>query len=170
MLVENAETICGDDARRHARHGHDDSFAPDAPSAAVNRRPAPLRASTAGSLRQGAASPVSEPVITNGQGEIEGSASSASPTSASSTTWTPIALIARASNRPSSQQAASRSSTSSFGAGLIAAQKLYAERSQTAAAEAKCICGRTDACCSLQNPSFGAATQRSKLRAENFLP
>jgi aspartate aminotransferase-like enzyme len=43
-----------------------------------------------------------------------------------------------------------------FGNGLIAAQKLYAERSQTAAAEAKCICGRTDAACSLQHPAFGA--------------
>ena len=42
-----------------------------------------------------------------------------------------------------------------WGQGLIAAQKVYAERSATAAAEAKCICGRTDACCSLQNPAFG---------------
>jgi aspartate aminotransferase-like enzyme len=36
-----------------------------------------------------------------------------------------------------------------FGAGLIAAQKVYAERSATAAADAKCLCGRTEACCSL---------------------
>lgn len=39
-----------------------------------------------------------------------------------------------------------------FGDGLIAAQKLYAERSPTAAAESKCLCGRTDACCSLKHP------------------
>jgi len=39
-----------------------------------------------------------------------------------------------------------------FGDGLIAAQKLFAERSPTAAAESKCLCGRTDACCSLQHP------------------
>jgi aspartate aminotransferase-like enzyme len=36
-----------------------------------------------------------------------------------------------------------------FGDGLIAAQKLYAERSSTAAAEYKCLCGRAEACCSL---------------------
>jgi hypothetical protein len=38
-----------------------------------------------------------------------------------------------------------------FGAGLIAAQKLYAGRSATAAAESRCLCGRTDNCCSLQH-------------------
>ncbi len=43
-----------------------------------------------------------------------------------------------------------------WGQGLIAAQTVYAERSATAAADAKCICGRTDACCSLLNPAFGA--------------
>jgi hypothetical protein len=36
-----------------------------------------------------------------------------------------------------------------FGAGLIAAQKIYAERSLTAAADSKCLCGRAEACCSL---------------------
>ncbi len=39
-----------------------------------------------------------------------------------------------------------------FGDGLIAAQKLYAERTATAAAESKCLCGHTDACCSLKHP------------------
>jgi len=43
-----------------------------------------------------------------------------------------------------------------FGDGLIAAQKLYAERSPTGAAESKCLCGRTDACCSLQHPDAKA--------------
>ena len=36
-----------------------------------------------------------------------------------------------------------------FGDGLIAAQKLYAERSPTAAAESKCLCGRAEGHCSL---------------------
>jgi aspartate aminotransferase-like enzyme len=40
-----------------------------------------------------------------------------------------------------------------FGDGLIAAQKLYAERSATAAAEYKCLCGRAEACCSLVSAS-----------------
>jgi len=39
-----------------------------------------------------------------------------------------------------------------FGDGLIAAQKLYAERSPTAAAENKCLCGRELSHCSLQHP------------------
>ena len=39
-----------------------------------------------------------------------------------------------------------------FGDGLIAAQKLYAERSPTAAADNKCLCGRESSHCSLQHP------------------
>jgi aspartate aminotransferase-like enzyme len=38
-----------------------------------------------------------------------------------------------------------------FGDGLIAAQQTYAERSPTAAADRACLCGRTEACCSLAN-------------------
>ncbi len=38
-----------------------------------------------------------------------------------------------------------------FGDGLIAAQKLYAERSPTAAADNKCLCGRDLTHCSLQH-------------------
>ncbi len=45
-----------------------------------------------------------------------------------------------------------------FGAALIAAQKIYAERSATAAADRTCFCGRTDACCSLQHPDYGSKT------------
>ena len=40
-----------------------------------------------------------------------------------------------------------------FGDGLIAAQKLYAERSPTAAAESKCLCGRAAGHCSLVSSS-----------------
>lgn len=42
-----------------------------------------------------------------------------------------------------------------FGTGLIAAQKVYAERGANAAAERNCFCGRTDACCSMVNPGYG---------------
>jgi aspartate aminotransferase-like enzyme len=38
-----------------------------------------------------------------------------------------------------------------FGQALAAAQKVYAERSATEAADRKCLCGRTEACCSLLN-------------------
>jgi aspartate aminotransferase-like enzyme len=40
-----------------------------------------------------------------------------------------------------------------FGDGLIAAQKLYAERSPTAAADNKCLCGRAEVHCSLVSSS-----------------
>jgi aspartate aminotransferase-like enzyme len=40
-----------------------------------------------------------------------------------------------------------------FGDGLIAAQNLYANRSPTAAADNKCLCGRESAHCSLQHPN-----------------
>ena len=40
-----------------------------------------------------------------------------------------------------------------FGDGLIAAQNLYANRSPTAAAENKCLCGRTDSHCALLSPA-----------------
>ncbi len=42
-----------------------------------------------------------------------------------------------------------------FGTALTAAQKLFAERSESAAAERTCFCGRTDACCSLQHADYG---------------
>ena len=38
-----------------------------------------------------------------------------------------------------------------FGDAVIAAQKVYAERSATEAEDRKCICGRVEACCSLLN-------------------
>ncbi len=40
-----------------------------------------------------------------------------------------------------------------FGDAVIAAQKVYAERSPTEAADRKCICGRAEDCCSLLNPA-----------------
>lgn len=43
-----------------------------------------------------------------------------------------------------------------FGTALVAAQKTYAERNATAAADRACFCGRTDACCSLVHPGYGA--------------
>ena len=43
-----------------------------------------------------------------------------------------------------------------FGTALIAAQKVYAERSATAAADSPCFCGRADGCCSLRHEEFGS--------------
>ncbi len=43
-----------------------------------------------------------------------------------------------------------------FGTGLIAAQTTYAEASHPQAEQRACLCGRTDACCSLQHPEATA--------------
>ena len=40
-----------------------------------------------------------------------------------------------------------------FGAGLIAAQNLYAEATHPKATSRACLCGRQDSHCSLQNPA-----------------
>ncbi len=43
-----------------------------------------------------------------------------------------------------------------FGTALVAAQKTYAERSATAAGDRACFCGRSDVCCNLVHPEYGA--------------
>jgi len=53
-------------------------------------------------------------------------------------------------------QAMANGRTVQFGDGLIAAQQVFAERSETAAADAKCLCGRTDSCCSMRHPAVMA--------------
>ena len=57
-----------------------------------------------------------------------------------------------------------------FGDGLIAAQQTFADRSQTAAADAKCLCGRTDRCCSMQHPDFGAGSEKNDVSAKDLDP
>jgi aspartate aminotransferase-like enzyme len=49
-----------------------------------------------------------------------------------------------------------------FGNGLIAAQKVYAERSPTAAADSACLCGRADQSCSLRHADAGASLVGAK--------
>jgi aspartate aminotransferase-like enzyme len=49
-----------------------------------------------------------------------------------------------------------------FGNGLIAAQKVYAERSPTAAADGTCLCGRADQSCSLKHADAGATLVGAK--------
>ena len=50
-----------------------------------------------------------------------------------------------------------------FGTAVIAAQKVYAERSATEAADRACYCGRPDACCSLLHPEYGVNNVTSAL-------
>jgi aspartate aminotransferase-like enzyme len=149
MLVENAETISAMTRAAVLAMGMT-LFAPDAPSSAATAVLPPAGIDSGLFVKElksrfGA-------IITNGQGEMKGQIFRIAHLGFFDYMDT-IALIGAL------EQVVVKSLPQlnlQFGTGLIAAQKLYAERSQTAAAEAKCICGRTDACCSLQNPSFGA--------------
>ena len=150
MLVENAETISAMTRAAMLAMGMT-LFAPDAPSSAATAVLPPAGVDSGLFVKElksrfGA-------IITNGQGEMKGQIFRIAHLGFFDYMDT-IALIGAL------EQVVVKSLPQlnvPFGAGLVAAQKLYAERSQNAAAEAKCICGRTDACCSMQNPLFGAS-------------
>ncbi|WP_263382519.1 pyridoxal-phosphate-dependent aminotransferase family protein [Granulicella arctica] len=148
MLVENAETIAAMTRAAVQALGMT-LFAPDAPAAAATAVIPPAGVDSGVVVKElksrfGA-------IITNGQGEMKGQIFRIAHLGFFDYMDT-IALIGAL------EQVVAKSfppAGFAFGNGLIAAQKLYAERSPTAAADAKCICGRTDHACSLQNPSFG---------------
>jgi aspartate aminotransferase-like enzyme len=143
-LVENAETIAAMTRAAVLAMGCT-LFAPDAPSAAATAVLPPAGVDSALFVKElksrfGA-------IITNGQGEMKGQIFRIAHLGFFDYMDT-IALIGAL------EQVIVKSLPQlgvQFGAGLIAAQKLYAERSPTAAADSKCICGRADACCSLQH-------------------
>jgi len=147
-LVENAETIAAMTRAAVTALGMT-LFAPDAPSSAATAVLPPAGIDSGVVVKElksrfGA-------IITNGQGEMKGQIFRIAHLGFFDYMDT-IALIGAL------EQVAIKSfpgSKVSFGDGLIAAQKVYAERSPTAAAEAKCLCGRTDACCSMLQPGFG---------------
>ena len=149
MLVENAETISAMTRAAVTAMGLK-LFAPDCPASAATAILAPEGVDSGLFVKElkarfGA-------IITNGQGEMKGQIFRIAHLGFFDYMDT-IALIGAL------EQVVVKSLPQlniQFGTGLVAAQKLYFDRSATAAAEAKCICGRTDACCSLQNPSFGA--------------
>jgi aspartate aminotransferase-like enzyme len=143
-LVENAETIAAMTRAAVLAMGCT-LFAPDAPSAAATAVLPPPGVDSGLFVKElksrfGA-------IITNGQGEMKGQIFRIAHLGFFDYMDT-IALIGAL------EQVMVKSLPQlgvQFGAGLIAAQKLYAERSPTAAADSKCICGRADACCSLQH-------------------
>ncbi len=149
-LTENAETIAAMTRAAVQALGMT-LFAPDAPSAAATAVLPPTGIDSGVIVKElksrfGA-------IITNGQGEMKGQIFRIAHLGFFDYMDT-IALIGAL------EQVAVKSFPGSkvkFGDGLIAAQKVYAERSQTAAADAKCLCGRTDACCSIQHPRFATA-------------
>ena len=150
-LIENAETIAAMTRAAVLALGFT-LFAPDAPSAAATAVVPPAGVDSGLIVKElksrfGA-------IITNGQGEMKGQIFRIAHLGFFDYMDT-IALIAAL------EQIVVRSIpqlAKPFGTGLIAAQQLFAERSVTAAAESKCLCGRTDACCSLQRPDFGSGT------------
>ncbi len=147
-LVENAETISAMTRAAVVALGMK-LFAPDAPSAAATAV-LPPEGIDSGIIVKELKSRFAA-VITNGQGEMKGQIFRIAHLGFFDYMDT-IAFIGAL------EQVVMKSFPQpgvGFGTGLIAAQKLYAERSATAAAESKCLCGRTDNCCSITNPAFG---------------
>ena len=147
-MVENAETISAMTRAAVLALGMT-LFAPDAPSSAATAVLPPEGIDSGLIVKElkarfGA-------IITNGQGEMKGQIFRIAHLGFFDYMDT-IALIGAL------EQVVVKSfpgTKAKFGDGLIAAQKVFAERSQTAAAEAKCLCGRTDACCSVEHPEYG---------------
>jgi aspartate aminotransferase-like enzyme len=154
-LIENAETIAAMTRAAVQALGMK-LYAPDCPSAAATAVYAPEGADSGVIVKELKSRFAS--IIANGQGEMKGKIFRIAHLGYFDYMDT-IALIGAleqviAKSFPSAEFA--------FGNGLIAAQKVYAERSATAAADASCICGRTDACCSLKHAEAGAALVGAK--------
>jgi aspartate aminotransferase-like enzyme len=145
-LIENAETIAAMSRAAVLALGCT-LFAPDAPSAAATAVLPPAGVDSGVFVKElksrfGA-------IITNGQGEMKGQIFRIAHLGFFDYMDT-IALIGAL------EQVVVKSLPQvglQFGTALAAAQKVYAERSVTAAADNRCLCGRTEACCSLLNSS-----------------
>jgi aspartate aminotransferase-like enzyme len=154
-LVENAETIAAMTRAAVQALGMT-LFAPDAPSAAATAV-LPPKGIDSGVVVKELKSRFGA-IITNGQGEMKGHIFRIAHLGFFDYMDT-IAIVGAL------EQVVAKSFPPpgfAFGDGLIAAQKVYAERSATAAADASCICGRTDACCSLKHAEAGAVLVGAK--------
>ena len=150
MLVENAETIAAMTRAAVLALGCT-LFAPDAPSAAATAVLPPAGVDSGLFVKElksrfGA-------IITNGQGEMKGQIFRIAHLGFFDYMDT-IALIGALEQIivKSVPQAVVSEQPVQFGAGLIAAQRVYSERSPTAAIDNPCLCGRVGACCSLEHP------------------
>jgi aspartate aminotransferase-like enzyme len=155
MLIENAETIAAMTRAAVQALGMK-LYAPDAPSAAATAVLAPAGVDS-GVIVQELQSRFGA-IIANGQGEMKGKIFRIAHLGFFDYLDT-IAIVAAL------EQVALKSFPSpgfAFGDGLIAAQKVFAERSATAAADASCLCGRTDSCCSLKHAAFQATLVGAK--------
>ena len=146
-LVDNAETIAAMTRAALTALGMK-LFAPEAPSAAATAVVAPEGVDSGLFVKElkarfGA-------IITNGQGEMKGQIFRIAHLGFFDYMDT-IALIGAL------EQVVVKSVPQlnvSFGTGLIAAQQLYAQTTHPQAEARTCLCGRTDACCSLQHADF----------------
>jgi aspartate aminotransferase-like enzyme len=148
-LVDNAETIAAMTRDAVLAMGMT-LFAPDAPSAAATAVVPPQSVDSGVFVKElksrfGA-------IITNGQGEMKGQIFRIAHLGFFDYMDT-IALIGAL------EQVIVKSVPQldlEFGAGLIAAQKLYASATHPAAKKRTCLCGRENECCSLQDPKATA--------------
>jgi aspartate aminotransferase-like enzyme len=150
-LVDNAETIAAMTRAAVTALGFK-LFAPDAPSAAATAVCAPEGADSGFIVKElksrfGA-------IITNGQGEMKGKIFRIAHLGFFDYMDT-IALIGALEQVVA--KAPFKPQGFAFGQGLVAAQKLYAEATHPKAEQRSCLCGRTDACCSLKHAEAGAA-------------
>jgi len=153
-LIENAETVAAMTRAAVQALGMK-LFAPDVPSAAATAVIAPNGVDSGVIVKELKSRFAA--IIANGQGEMKGQIFRVAHLGFFDYMDT-IAIIGAL------EQVLAKSSPAgfAFGTGLIAAQKVYAERSATAAADGSCICGRTDASCSLKRADVGAALVGAK--------
>jgi aspartate aminotransferase-like enzyme len=155
-LVDNAETIAAMTRAAVLALGMT-LFSPDVPSAAATAVLPPAGVDSGVIVKElksrfGA-------IITNGQGEMKGQIFRIAHLGFFDYMDT-IALIgaleqvvAKASWKPAGF---------AFGKALAAAQQVFADASHPKAEQRTCLCGRTDACCSLQHSDYGANGSSSK--------
>jgi aspartate aminotransferase-like enzyme len=146
LLVENAETISAMTRAAMTALGLK-MFAPDAAGTAATAVLAPEGVDSGVFVKELKSRFAA--VITNGQGEMKGQIFRIAHLGFFDymDTMALIAAIEQVVVKSVPQLGAK------FGDGLIAAQKVYAERSPTEAADRKCICGRADACCAMLSSS-----------------
>jgi aspartate aminotransferase-like enzyme len=147
-LVDNAETVAAMTRAAVQAMGMT-LFAPDAPSAAATAVLPPAGVSSTTVVKELKARFAA--IITDGQGEMKGQIFRIAHLGFFDYMDT-IAMVGAL------EQVVAKSfppAGFSFGQGLIAAQKVYAEATHPEAEKLGCICGRTDACCSLKHAEVG---------------
>jgi len=154
-LVENAETLAAMTRAAVQALGMG-LFAPDAPSAAATSILPPAGVSATLVVKE--LKSRFGTIVTDGQGEMKGHIFRIAHIGFFDYMDT-IAILGAL------EQVVAKSFPTpgfAFGNGLTAAQKVYAQRSPTAAADSTCFCGRADQSCSLKHAEAGASLVGAK--------